>query len=191
MIRHEISRRTLCYWKKTDAWKQAVGNRPRQKRITPVLTLELRELDVINAAAVGYFEAGKPSLTEFADYWGVPLSRLEKWAATLFWNDAILCSEHRASVKKKAAEAPVKVGKKFPMDLLRKAVALSLYGLSERAIAGEVGRAKKTIEKWKKTDAWIQAREEILNDQLKMRIRDASATINEMARQIVVSHWRL
>ena len=189
--RHKISRRTFFYWKKTDAWEKAVRNRPRQKRITPVLSLDLRELDAIKAAAVGYFKAGKPPLTEFADYWGVPVSRLEKWAATSLWNDAVLYAEHKVSVKKKAAEAPVKVSKKFPIDLLRKAVALSLYGLSDREIAFEIGRCPRTLRDWKKTDAWIQAREEILNDQLKMRARDVSRTINEIARQMVASLWRL
>ena len=191
MTRHKISRRTFFYWKKTEAWEKAVGNRPRQKRITPVLSLDLRELDVIEAAAVGYFKAGKPPLTEFADYWGVPVSRLEKWASTSLWKDVILHAEHKVSVKKKAAEAPVKVSKKFPIDLLRKAVALSLYGLNDREIAFEVGRCAKTIKRWKKTDAWIEAREHTLNDQLKMRGRDVSRTINELARQMVASLWRL
>ena len=189
--RHNISVRTFYRWKKTEAWKRAIGNRPRQRRMKPVVNLELREIEAIKAAASGYVEVGKPPLTEFADYWGVPVSRLEKWATTLFWHDAVLYAEHKVSVKKKAAEALVKVGKKFPIDLLRKAVSLSLYGLSARAIAGEVGRTERTIKNWKKTDAWIQAHEEILNDQLKMRIRDVSTTINEMARQIVASHRRL
>ena len=56
----------------------------RKKRITPVLTLELHEFKVINAAVVGYFEAGKPSLGEFANHWGVPLSRLEKMGRNIF-----------------------------------------------------------------------------------------------------------
>ena len=121
----------------------------------------------------------------------MPLSRLEKWAATPFWDDAVANAEHKVSVKKKAAEAPVKVGRNFPIHLLKKAVSLSLCGLSVREIAGEVGRTPDTVNKWKYTDAWVEAREEILNDQVKMRIRDTSTTINEMARQIVASHWRL
>ena len=190
-MKHNISVRTFYRWKKTEAWKTAVGNRPRQKRIKPVVNLELREIEAIKAAASGYVEIGKPPLTEFSDYWRVPVSRLEKWATTLFWHDAVLYAEHKVSVKKKAAEAPVKVGKKFPIDLLRKAVSLSLYGLSMRAIAGEVGRTERTIKNWKKTDAWIEAREEILNDQLKMRIRDKSSLINQVAREMVASRWRL
>ena len=71
------------------------------------------------------------------------------------------------------------------------AVALAFCGLSVRQIATEVGRSPQRINQWKKTDAWIEAREEIFNDRFKMRVRDTSTTINEMARQIIASHWRL
>ena len=187
----KISKPTFFRWKKTQAWADAVRGRTRPKVKKPVLNYDLQQIDTIIAAAKHYYELGKPSLTEFASRWGVPVSQVERWSETPLWDDAIAEAEHKASVKKKAAKAQVKVTKKFPIDLLRQAVILSLCGLSRRLIAHEIGRSQKTIENWEKTDAWIEVRAEILNDKVMMLARDVSTTINQIARQMVASHWRL
>ena len=191
LAKYDISSSTYYRWMKSAAWEKAVAGRVGQERPPTTRYPKHTELDAMRTAAIRYVAVGSPPIHEYADQLAMPVSRLEEWMETAFWKATILYAEYKKATVEKAKNATVKAGKRFPYDLLRQAVFLSLYGWSAEKIGPAVGRSPWTIRDWEKTDAWAEMTDELLLDKLMMHMLDTGTTVQEMIRKIMDSQWQL
>ena len=123
--------------------------------------------------------ANKPTFEKFADTTGLELELLRRWQDTSFWKNAVVQAEYdqeRAKKRKKGMRS----GAKLPKHLLEQAVFLWLAGKTYPEIGSAVGRSPVTVFEWRKTVAWDEMKEQVMQNKLRMHLLDQGMTIREV-----------
>jgi len=103
------------------------------------------------------------------------------------WEVAKLEAEYEHE-RKLAQSMRLSPGDKIPQELLEQAILLTMAGWKLKDIAEAVGRSTRAVRGWRKTAAWLQLREKLLVDKLKMHLLDQGVTLRHILEESLYRH---
>ena len=175
--KYNRSIRTVYNWMNEKQWTTIVTGRERQKREPKVpYDAHLPELSEIKKTAQRWVELGKPTIDQLPYKIYVSREKLQTWVKLPFWDIAVRYAEYEV-LRKKNRE---KVGPRFPYDLLKQAVFLSLAGWHSSEIGPAIGRKQSTIESWKKIPVWKDLQQEVFLVKIELHLQYKSMPIQEL-----------